>query len=54
MQVLHSFILLLLFLSISRHNGKTMDEGIVYLGLIMMWLDLNGNGQSFYITLMLS
>jgi hypothetical protein len=41
MQVLHNLILLLLFLSISHHIGKTMDENIAYLGPIMMWLDLN-------------
>jgi hypothetical protein len=30
-----------------------MDEGIAYLGPIMMWLDLNGNGTSFHNALML-
>jgi hypothetical protein len=37
MQVLHSFILLLFILSIYRHNDEMMDEGIAYLGPIMMW-----------------
>jgi hypothetical protein len=54
MQVMHTFILLLFLLSISRQNGETMDEGIAYLGPIMMWLDLNGNGPSLRNTLMLS
>jgi hypothetical protein len=36
MQTLHSFILFFLLLSIYHHNGKTMVEGIAYIGPIMM------------------
>jgi hypothetical protein len=36
MQVLHSFIRLFFHLSISHHNGKTMVDGIAYIGPIMM------------------
>jgi hypothetical protein len=36
MQVLHSFILPFLFLSICHHNGKIMAKGIAYIGPIMM------------------
>jgi len=36
MQVLHSFIILFLKKNIHHHNDKTMDEGITYIGLIMM------------------
>jgi hypothetical protein len=36
MQILHSFILLFFLLSIFHHNGKTMAEGIAYIGQIMM------------------
>ncbi len=42
------------YLNIFCINGKTMDEGIAYLGPIMMWLHLNCNGLNFYNTLMLS
>jgi hypothetical protein len=54
MQILHSFILLLFFKNISCDNGKTMDESNAYLRPIMMWLNGNGNGLSFYTTLMLN
>ncbi len=36
MQLLHSFILIFLLLNIFHHNGKTMVEGIAYIGPIMM------------------
>jgi hypothetical protein len=54
MQVLHNLIIFLFLLNISRHNGKTMDENIAYLGPIMMWLDLNEgfDGPSFCNTFM--
>jgi hypothetical protein len=53
MQALHILILFLLLLSISRHNGKTMDEGIAYLRHNAI-PHLIGNGPSFRNTLMLS
>ncbi len=36
------------------HFHQTMDEGIAYPRLIMMWLDWNGNGPSFCNTFMLN
>ncbi len=39
----------MLLLNIPCHNGEMMDEGIAYLGPIMMWWDMNDNGPSFAI-----
>jgi hypothetical protein len=36
MQILHNFIVFFIFLNISHHNDKTMDEGIAYIGPVMM------------------
>ncbi len=52
-QVLHSFILFFLLLSISYHNGKIITEGIAYIGPITMRWYLNDNGPSFHNTFML-
>jgi hypothetical protein len=47
MQVLHNFILFLLFKKILITTSKTKNEGIAYNGPITLWWSLNENGPRF-------